>query len=167
MPSPEKAKFTNTRGTASGTRAMKETGLSSPSTGRAIISTKDTLTTLARTDSTAENLIPLITSRLLDPFVSFAQNAYDTADKVLKKTPHKHFVIADTVFNGQPHVRGLSEARVLLMDRVVDELEGKLKGEGGVSEEKIEGWRKEGCLGDEMVRKWLGEILDDMGGDGW
>lgn len=159
------SKKPTTRGNTRAVRDIQETGVSDVAAARAIIETKEKLTSLINLESTASALVPLIAEHLISPYNAFAREAYQTADKVIKKTPKKHFEIADTVYNGLPHQRGLSEARVMLMDTVTEVLAEKVK--GGVTVENIEAWREEKFLGEEMIRTWLGEILDDMGGEGW
>lgn len=154
-----------TRGNARAARDINETGVSDASAARAIIETREQLTALPHLESSSAALIPLIAENLLTPYVNFARDAYKTADSVLKKTPKRHFEIADTVFNGLAHARGLSEARVLLMEKVTEELAEKVK--GGPKVENVEGWREQGVCGEEVLREWLGEILDDLGGEGW
>ena len=154
-----------TRGNTRAARDIKETGVSDAAAARAIIETKEQLSSLAHLESSASVLIPLIAEHLLSPYIAFAREAYKTADSVLKRTPKHHFEIADTVFNGLPHQRGLSEARVMLMDMVTESLAEKVK--GAATAENIEAWREEKFLDEEMIKAWLGEILDDLGGEGW
>jgi hypothetical protein len=148
-------------------RARKDTGLRDPTAALAITNIKDSLIALAKLDSTAGALLPLLNKILVAPFVDFTKEAYITADTVLEETPQHHFEISGTVYNGAAHARGLSEARVMLMDRVAEELREKLEEGSGVSEKVVGVWKADGLLGADMLRKWLGEILNDMGGTGW
>ncbi|ETN44915.1 uncharacterized protein HMPREF1541_09790 [Cyphellophora europaea CBS 101466] len=144
---------------------VEETGVKDSAAAQIIVETKKQLVALAHLDPSACALMTAISQTILTPILQFASEAYKTADKVIKQTPKEHFIIADIVYNGTPHSRGLSEARVLLMDKIAEELVAKVA--GGVTIEGVEKWTEEGFANKNQIEQWLGTIVNDIGGEGW